>query len=156
LYPWHGCFQVFGLIRRDVLAQTPLIGAFWSSDRVLLAWLSLFGRFHELKECLFLFRRHARQSTALVWKPYALMAWYSPGTQGKITLPFWMEWFAYFAAVRSAPLTIRQRMWCYLLLLALPQRNHRIKLMLQDVAVAAALSIAKPIVDRAQASPSKA
>ena len=151
LYPWHGCFQVFGLIRSRVLARTPLIGSFWSSDRVLLAWLSLFGRFHELDEHLFMFRRHIRQSTAIVWRPYALMAWYAPEAQGKITLPFWMEWFAYFDAVRAVPLSLRERLICYGMLLVLPKRNHRIKLMLRDVAVATALSIARPVLHRSHA-----
>lgn len=49
----HGCESVFGVIRTSVLRKTPLIGNYIASDRVLLALLSIYGRFYELPEYLF-------------------------------------------------------------------------------------------------------
>lgn len=67
------CFEVFGLIRLDALKQimrvdalkrTELMGPYYGSDKVLLAELSLIGRYVEIPEPLFLRRCHAKQSSA--------------------------------------------------------------------------------------------
>ncbi len=58
----HWCMEVFGLMRRDVLAQTPLTASFVGSDRPLLAELGLLGRFHILPDVLFLSREHPGRS----------------------------------------------------------------------------------------------
>src|SRR4030042_2346798 len=40
----HWCNPVFGVIRRDILIKTKMLGGFVSSDEVLLAELSLLGK----------------------------------------------------------------------------------------------------------------
>ena len=44
-------FEIFGLIRSDVLRRTRLHGNYYGSDKVLLAELSLHGRFHCCRTC---------------------------------------------------------------------------------------------------------
>jgi len=58
ILPRHSCVHVFGLIRREILAKTPLIGPYVSSDRVLLAELALHGLHHVIPEYLFARRHH--------------------------------------------------------------------------------------------------
>jgi len=59
------CFDVFGVFRRSALERTPLLLPWYGSDRVLLAELSLQGRFHRIDRELFFGREHAGQSIAL-------------------------------------------------------------------------------------------
>ena len=52
------CNAVFGLMRLDTLRQTKCIGAYPSSDHILLGELALYGKIVELSESLFLRRDH--------------------------------------------------------------------------------------------------
>lgn len=56
-----GWYYVWGLVRRDVLAQTKLLGAFVHHDFALISRLSLFGNIRELPKILCFFREHADQ-----------------------------------------------------------------------------------------------
>ncbi|WP_179862377.1 glycosyltransferase family 2 protein [Longibacter salinarum] len=58
----HGCYPVFGLIRRSVLNGTHRIGSYVESDQVLLAELAMVGRFAEIPECLLVARDHDERS----------------------------------------------------------------------------------------------
>jgi len=103
------CFEVFGLIRADVLRKTSRIGTYYGSDKVLLAELSLLGRFKEIDEELFLRRCHSRQSTNLTVKEKA--AWIDP--LSKRVIPFQVEAFmGYLAAVQKANLSSTQQLQC--------------------------------------------
>jgi glycosyltransferase involved in cell wall biosynthesis len=57
------CFDMFGLMRSDVIRHTPLNLGFYGSDKVLLLSLAMRGRFVELPEPLFLRRFHPGQSS---------------------------------------------------------------------------------------------
>lgn len=56
------CFEIFGLMRKEFVDRTPLHGSFYGSDKVLLAYLILMGRFVEIPQPLFLRRAHAGSS----------------------------------------------------------------------------------------------
>ena len=58
-------FEIFGLIRADVLRRTRLHGNYYGSDKVLLAELSLHGRFNLLPDVLMYRRCHPSQSSLL-------------------------------------------------------------------------------------------
>jgi glycosyltransferase involved in cell wall biosynthesis len=58
-------FEIFGLIRTEVLKATVLQQNYYGSDKVLLAQLSLLGPFHIADEVLLLRRCHAAQSSRL-------------------------------------------------------------------------------------------
>jgi len=111
----HWCFQVFGVIRTDVLRMTPPIGNYAASDRVLLARLGLLGRFYEVPEYLFYRRRHPGQLTALpVRYRYLHTTWYDPTKKGRIVLPEWRILFEYLISISQAPLSWSERAYCYL------------------------------------------
>lgn len=61
----HACVTVFGVMRLDVLRQTPAIAPFVGSDRSLLAELALHGRLEYVPEELFLWRDHPTRSVRL-------------------------------------------------------------------------------------------
>ncbi len=54
---------VYGLMRRDALARTPLFKGFPGADLILVAELSLYGRFFEIPELLFRRRMHPDASS---------------------------------------------------------------------------------------------
>ena len=110
----HKCFEIFGLIRRHELAQTPLMGAYSHGDGVLLARLALQGRFEEIPECLFLSRRHAEQSGTLEGDRQKYAVWFAPQLAGKTLFPHWRTYYEFLRSIHLARgLTVNQRMRCY-------------------------------------------
>ncbi len=108
----HGCFDVFGLIRRDTLAHTALIDSFIGSDRALLAHLSLLGRIHRIDEDLFFSRDHSGRSIRAL-RLRERGSWWDPALVGKPAFPWWRLLRAYGAIIRSAPLERAERARCY-------------------------------------------
>lgn len=109
-----GCFHVFGVIRTATLRKTGLIGPFFASDTVLLAELSLHGRFAEVKEPLFRHREHPERSVNKHADARSWIAWFDPNGVGAITLPLWRVALEMLKAVHRGPLDSRQRLRCYL------------------------------------------
>ncbi len=108
----HPCFQVFGLMRADVLRRTPLIGSYVPSDRILLARLGLLGMFYEAPEYLFISRRHPTQSVRAA-KLRARAAWFDPANNGKIVMPYFRTLYEYVKAIRETPLPPDETRRCY-------------------------------------------
>jgi len=110
----HPCVAVFGLIRRNVLAQTPLIGNYSASDRPLLGELSLRGQLYEIPEYLFFYRNHAQQS----WQKYSIKRavqdlWFDPNKRGKRAFPYWRLLKEHLSVIAKTPLNIYDRLVCY-------------------------------------------
>lgn len=125
---------VFGLIRRDILRQTRLIGTYAASDRILVGELALHGRCYEIPEPLFFYRHHAQQS----WRVYPTLAdyqrWFDP-TRGSMALPHWRLLLEHFISVSRGPLSWRERGRCCLALAWWGRRNWRYllnNLLMQD------------------------
>jgi glycosyltransferase involved in cell wall biosynthesis len=108
---------IFGLIRRDVLAKTPLIGNYASSDGVLLGELALHGRFHEVPECLFSYRHHAEQSWVTNPDRRSLEGWYDPKRARKITFPKWRLLKEHLHSIHQGPVNWDQRFRCYVFMM---------------------------------------
>ena len=107
------CNAVFGLARRRVLAQTGLIGAYASSDMVLLGEIALLGKIHEVEWPLFLRRDHVRTSVRANRDLRDRAAWFDPANEAKRLLPRW-RWFGqYLDAVSRAPLSPSEKLRCY-------------------------------------------
>lgn len=110
----HMCFEIFGLIRRNMLETTPLIGDYANGDGVLLARLALIGRFEEIPDYLFLSRRHAGQSISMVNDFKAYSAWFNPKLNNKIILPYWKIQLEFLRSInKESNLSIKQRYKCY-------------------------------------------
>jgi glycosyltransferase involved in cell wall biosynthesis len=91
----HFCVAVFGVVRREVLSKTPLIGKYVGSDRVLLAELGLLGKLFEVPEYLFHRRDHPQASGRL----FNMVNW-------KIAVE-------YIRAINRVPLTRKEKIACY-------------------------------------------
>lgn len=123
------CFEVFGLIRAKALQQTSLIGPYYGSDKVLLAELSLMGRFSQLPEPLFFRRCHAEQSSFAKSKAGAWIVKQSKFPPlwgfGKFIFPRMMCATGYLGAMFKVPLPWDERSRClWVLTQWLLQLNH--------------------------------
>ena len=105
---------VFGLMRREVLGRTRLIGKYAGSDRPLLSEMSLLGKFYEVPEHLFFYRFHEEQSWGGNKSPHAQQAWYDPRRAGKVTFPQWRLLREHVRSIERSPVGLKERVSCYL------------------------------------------
>jgi glycosyltransferase involved in cell wall biosynthesis len=106
----HKCFQIFGVIRRNALERTRLIGLHAHGDGVLLAHLALLGRFVEIPEFLFLSRRHPGHSSRMIGDYWSYAAWFDPANGRKRIFPHARMFGEYFRVVMHAPLSPPERL----------------------------------------------
>lgn len=131
----HACLDVFGLIRSDILRQTPRIAGFIASDRVLLAELGLHGRFLQLPERLFFLREHAQRSiNALPFHRRA--AWFNPAAASTRVFPHWRFYAEYFVRVHQVCRRPVDRWRCYGQLCRWPWTNMNWARLIADVVIA--------------------
>jgi glycosyltransferase involved in cell wall biosynthesis len=124
----HGAFEIFGVMRIDVLRDVLPQGAYSRSDSVVLARMALRGRFVRVPEYLFLNRNHPDRSVRSVPARSYLGAgtvvrvlgsgpvpsddWWDATKKDR---PVWPEWklaAEYRSAIATAPLTRRERRAC--------------------------------------------
>jgi glycosyltransferase involved in cell wall biosynthesis len=115
--PVHGEF-VFGVFRSAALRQTPLIEGYIGAEKVLLARLSLRGRFKEVPTELFFRRYHsthagrAGTSTISTWKGLIRIARnYGPGRR-VIVFPLARQIAGYMRAVGEADISPSEKARC--------------------------------------------
>ncbi len=111
------CFEIYGLMRRSALARASAMPSYYGGDKVLLAELSLLGRYHLLETPLFYRRCHPGQSSSPQTSRYRAM-WIS-GRRIQLVPPQLRLLTGYLRAVLWAKLTPVQRLRC---LLAIGQR----------------------------------
>jgi glycosyltransferase involved in cell wall biosynthesis len=146
LLVWHNCFEIFGLIRSSVLAQTPLIGRYSMGDLALLARLSLYGRFHKIEEFLFVNRWHKLQSNKVylrqsgnMMKHHAYTLWFDPSRNGKIIMPQWEVFIDLFRMINKHRLSPVNWLMCFLFLGRWMLRYR--KPLFEDIAIAVITTI---------------
>ncbi len=105
-------YEIFGVIRREALQRTPLLGSFGHADGILLAWLSLQGRIHVVPEFLFFNRDHPEKSKNFYSNYRDYTVWLDPTKAGKILLPRWRMGYEYVRAVLSTRLAAVDRVRC--------------------------------------------
>jgi glycosyltransferase involved in cell wall biosynthesis len=110
----HQCAEVFGVIRTSILCKTPLISNYADCDRVLLAEIGLYGRFHEVPEVLFFHRVHPGTSVRMYPGRVTRAQWYDPKLAGRVLFPRSRQFFEYLLTIKRSPLTWSERALCYL------------------------------------------
>ncbi|NLT52197.1 MAG: glycosyltransferase family 2 protein [Ignavibacteria bacterium] len=106
------CDPVFGLIRRDVLEKTKLIGSYPTSDMNLLGELALRGKFIEVEEYLFLRRRHPEMSSKKNPGNRERAEWFSPSNKGKIQLPRWRWLGEFISSIFRTDINFPKKIFC--------------------------------------------
>jgi glycosyltransferase involved in cell wall biosynthesis len=104
------CFEIFALIRRQAMLLTYPKGAYYGSDKVMLAQLSLIGKFVEAPEEQFYRRAHHGNSTNKMGKD--LENW-SRAPKARWKIPTEFPCLAgYMTAALTFPLSFAERMKC--------------------------------------------
>lgn len=115
------CHQHLGLIRRDMLARTSLLGDHIACDQNLLAELTLYGKFYECPERLFFRRFHAESSSAKKGPDADAVQHQLDFTDPRRVLGVryhrWRKHAAFVKAVSRAPLSPSDRWRLYVRLL---------------------------------------
>jgi len=110
------CFEIFALFRADKLRLTGGMGDFYGTDKVLLATMSLQGKFIEIDEDLFRRRHHPAQSSQI--KTAAQRAVWSGAARPAGFLASQRKCLAgYRRAISVAPIGIGQKLACHAVLL---------------------------------------
>ena len=97
------CNAHLGLIRREALSRTALIGPQLGSDIHLLAELSLHGRFFVLPEFLYFRRYHDGSSSWDRQDTQRQQTYYDPGHKTYFGMHTWKRYIALLRAVWRAP-----------------------------------------------------
>ena len=149
----HLCFPIFGVIRSSILKKIePLMGNYSHADGILLLKFALLGRFEEIPEYLFFYRKHTQQSISLFSQNFlvynskdtkqsidlfpdfhAYTVWFDPAKKGKILFPHWRILSECLSAVWQAPLSWYERIRCYLAVIK--QWNGGTLLLIKDLLV---------------------
>ncbi len=95
---------LYGLMRRDLLAQTALFGNFVASDINLIIELALYGKFHELTDTRFSRRMHDLSSSHDRDDEDLQRNFWDP-TKSRLLMQKWRAHVAYYSAARRAPIT---------------------------------------------------
>ena len=108
------CEEIYGVMRTGMAKQTRLIGAYTQSDDNFLAELALRGGFYEIPEPLYRYRLHPDNSTKTYSSRLARMVWFDPTAEGRLHLPFIRQFWEYLLLIGRAPVSWRERAYCYL------------------------------------------
>lgn len=116
----HSAGEIFGVIRSEVLAETGLIPTCAHGDRLLLARLSLRGRFRHVPENLLFRRTHAERSvhrrpahvedgSDLLYRilgpgPLPPAEWFDPSLKNQVVYPEWRRLRELVRSIRSSEL----------------------------------------------------
>jgi glycosyltransferase involved in cell wall biosynthesis len=108
----HKCQEIFGVMRREALEQTRLIGLHAHGDGVLLAHLAMLGRFIDIPEWMHYAREHPEQSMRMIGNYWSYAQWFNPALSGKLTFPHWRMFGEYLRTILSARAPVRDRLAC--------------------------------------------
>jgi glycosyltransferase involved in cell wall biosynthesis len=119
------CNPVFGLMRRDAMAETALHGDYPQSDRVFLAAMALGGRCQYVDEALFYRRLHGNNSTRAHPDQRQLKVWYTGRRPRWPVFPLWRLFAEFTRAVRRSSMPRRQQARAYRVVLAWASLKRR-------------------------------
>lgn len=128
------CTEVFGLIRREALLGTALIGDHVGSDRTLLVELALRGRFVGVPEVLFVNRDHPARFTRRHLTLREQAAWYASAGSRRQILRTWTLYAICLALVRRYVSEPAERCRCYLRLVqSIAYRRRWFRLVVEPI-----------------------
>jgi len=106
--------RIFGLIRSDILKNTPLIDKYIGSDLTLLGELGLNGKVKDLDTVLFWRREHNRTSTRGKFKARRKrLVWFdSKKNSNSLSLPEWKLTWEMFRSITRQNLPLTSKMYC--------------------------------------------
>jgi len=133
---YGAAWELFGLIRSDVLKKTKFLGWYPGSDHVYLAELALYGKFHVIPEALLFPRHHAEQTWITTPKERDRLSYENTAMVGRIVLTKWGWVNGYLDAIRNAPLSYYERAHCCITILRWMARPDHFRALGKDILLA--------------------
>ncbi|SEA45206.1 Glycosyltransferase involved in cell wall bisynthesis [Desulfuromusa kysingii] len=99
---------MYGLIRRDLLAQTARMKAYISADINLIAELTLYGKIYEVPEHLFNRRIHEESSSWDMKDNDTLQKFFNLSKKN-LALQTWRNIYQYYKSINKSPILINQK-----------------------------------------------
>ena len=110
----HHAIDVYGVIRAEALARTPLHLPHAGSDKALLADLALASPFTYVKEPLFIHRDHPARFVHQALKSRdETLVWYGANASARQVWSWWRHYHALFGLVSRRVEDRRERLRCY-------------------------------------------
>jgi glycosyltransferase involved in cell wall biosynthesis len=106
-------FPLVGLFRSSILRKTPMFGIHFMADIVLLARISLMGRFLEIPDPVVFVRFHKQQSVRKYQHNQSGSVYYATAVADKIVFPRWKKLQAFFGLVMSSDLGTYEKIRCH-------------------------------------------
>ena len=97
------CYDIFGVMRREVLDQTGLFESYIASDRVLRLKIGLTGRYHEVPEFLTQIRDHPSRSTRAMPAHHQRARWFHKDNRADWVFPHWRIFGEYAKSLAADP-----------------------------------------------------
>lgn len=105
-------YDIFGVMRLDVLRSVPLFADFYGDDLRILADIAVRGRIVIVPELLFFNRRHPKQSVSNMVAENK-MAWAAPNSKRNSAFRYrWERLKSFMRIATYSRLTLRERLTC--------------------------------------------
>lgn len=109
----HPGNDLYGLMRKGALAGSAPLESFHGADRAFLVALALKGPFIRLQEPLLMIREHPDRYTRLNTRPQDRLLWHDARQAGRLYLPTWRLYAAYWRLVSASEISPSERRRCY-------------------------------------------
>jgi glycosyltransferase involved in cell wall biosynthesis len=107
------CNPAYGLMPKEVVEKTGLMGNFMGSDRIFLGEIAILGQVRMLRETLFLRRVHANMSTKVNVDNLSLLEWFSGEKTRGLHFKRLRQIQEFIRAIRRSGLSRMEQMGCY-------------------------------------------
>jgi glycosyltransferase involved in cell wall biosynthesis len=136
-------FEHFGLMRSNILRKTSLYESYSLTDQILLASLTLYGRFYEIQENLLFIRLHPEVCTVAFPDRVGRTVWFDTRKKNKLVFPHWRAVSSYIRSINKAPLNYYNKFKCYCIIGKwIKNNNNRLR---GDIKIAIKSSIMKTV-----------
>jgi glycosyltransferase involved in cell wall biosynthesis len=105
-------WAIFGLIRKETLGETELIGSYNASDQTTLVQLLLRGKMYQVSDYLYFRREHSNASMTKFKTERERLAWFDPSLKKKIVWAHWKLLIKFIESVRNSKLKSWDKMHC--------------------------------------------
>jgi glycosyltransferase involved in cell wall biosynthesis len=112
------CLEIFGVMRSDVLRSTRLQGGYIGTDKRVLAEMSLRGRFVEVPEVALFYRQYPAQAKRYQASAASKDVYVGGAVTWRSYVPRLNNFLGFWTAVTQAPLSVGQKLGCYLAVLS--------------------------------------
>lgn len=116
----HMCYDAFALFRKSAMEKTTLIAPFFSSDRLFLAQIVLYGIIYHIPETLFVNRDHKDRS---IKRKISASEWFDPNSKSSPKYIYLNLYKEYIKSILRARIELKEKFYCLYLAVSYVFKN---------------------------------